>query len=169
MPESAETSPLEPFVELFDRHRVEYVIIGGMAEVLHGGLRPTYDVDLCYRRSKENLERLASALQELRPSLRGAPKELPFRPDPRTLEAGTNFTFDTDAGALDLLGWVEPIGDFEKVAAESVTLPFGARSVRALSVDALIRIKQHIRRPKDQASLAELLAIKREQERGGAG
>ncbi len=34
-----------------------------------------------------------------------------------------------------------------------------------MSVDDLIRIKNHINRPKDQASLAELRAIKAERER----
>ncbi len=167
MPESDETkSPLEPFAELFERHGVEYVVIGGMAEVLHGGLRPTYDVDLCYRRSPENLKRLAAALRELRPTLRGAPKDLPFRIDEATLRAGSNFTLNTDAGPLDLLGWVEPLGDFEKVAAQAVGLRFGERTVKTLSIDGLIRIKEHIRRPKDQASLVELLALRRERNAG---
>lgn len=46
-------------------------------------------------------------------------------------------------------------------------VPFGNGKVHVLSVDALITIKRHINRPKDQASLAELLAIKRERERPG--
>jgi hypothetical protein len=159
-------SPLEPFVELFERHGVEYVVIGGMAEVLHGGLRPTYDVDVCYRRTPENLRRLAAALVEIQPRLRGAPPDVPFKLDARTLEMGSNFTFLTKDGPLDLLGWVEPLGDFEKVSAAAEDLPFGQRTVRALSVDALIRIKEHIRRSKDRESLDELRAIKRERGRG---
>ncbi|HRQ73690.1 MAG TPA: hypothetical protein PLU35_11740 [Phycisphaerales bacterium] len=147
---------------------MEYVVIGGMAEVLHGGMRPTYDVDVCYRRTPENLHRLEAALGEVHPALRGAPPGLPFRADARTLEAGNNFTFDTDIGPLDLLGWVEPIGDFDRVNGESVDLRFGESTIRVLSVDGLIRIKQHVNRPKDQASLAELLAIKREREGGAA-
>jgi len=152
-------------VAWLQRHGVRYVVIGGMAEVLQGGLRPTYDVDLCYDRSRDNLERLAAGLKEIDATLRGAPKDVPFSPDVRTLEFGSNFTFDTDLGPLDLLGWVEPIGDYQKVAAESREVSFGAGTVTVLDVEALIRIKEHVGRPKDMASLAELRAIREERNR----
>ena len=67
------------FAEHLDRHGVEFIVIGGQAAALFGSPHPTYDVDLCYRRSEENLSRLAKALQELHPRLRGTPKDLPFR------------------------------------------------------------------------------------------
>lgn len=140
-----------------------------MAEVLHGGLRPTYDVDLCYDRSRDNLERLSTGLKEIHATLRGAPKDLPFSPDVGALELGSNFTFDTDVGPLDLLGWVEPIGDYQKIAAESRDVPFGDGTVPVLDVEGLIRIKEHIRRPKDAASLAELRAIRDERAKGEGG
>src|SRR3989442_755304 len=38
-----------------------------------GSSRVTYDVDLCYRRTPDNLERLATALGTLSLTLRGAP------------------------------------------------------------------------------------------------
>lgn len=118
-------SPLEPVVELFLRHGVEYIVIGGMAEVLHGGLSATFDVDVCYSRSPENLSRLARALAELHPRLRGAPADLPFRLDAKTLEMGSNFAFDTDVGPLDLLGWVEPLGDYAPWNRTRWTSPSG--------------------------------------------
>lgn len=168
MPESPDAqSPLEPVVEIFDRHGVEYIVIGGMAAVLAGALRPTYDVDLCYRRTRENLVRLAAALKEMTPTLRGAPPDLPFTADERTLASGSNFTFDTSHGSLDLLGWVEPLGDFDAVSRFAHLVPFGDRRLHALTVEGLIRIKEHIRRDKDLAALAELRAIQREQARSG--
>src|SRR5215472_8292128 len=95
------------------RHGVEFLVIGGQAAVLHGSPLPTIDVDLCYRRTTENLERLAPALRELHPTLRGAPPDLPFRLDAQSLALGANFTFNTDCGPLDLLGWVEPLGTYD--------------------------------------------------------
>jgi hypothetical protein len=44
-----------------------------------GSARVTYDVDLCYRRTPANLERLARALRTLSLTLRGAPADLKFR------------------------------------------------------------------------------------------
>ena len=86
------------------------MVIGGQAATLLGSPLPTFDIDLCYRRTAENLEHLAAALKELHPTLRGAPPDLPFRLDGRSLALGCNFTFNTDVGPLDLLGWVEPFG-----------------------------------------------------------
>ncbi len=59
---------------MFDPHRicevlndedVDFVLIGGLAAVLHGSPLPTIDVDLVPERSDENLERLATALNRL--------------------------------------------------------------------------------------------------------
>ena len=80
-------------------------MMGSFVQDLRYGVRallgsplPTFDVDLCYRRTKDNLQRLAEALQELRPTLRGAPGDLPFRLDAESLALGANFTFNTDCG-----------------------------------------------------------------------
>ena len=53
------------------------------------------------------MERLCGALAPVHPTLRGAPRGLPFRRDPPTVAAGLNFTLDTDLGALDILGEVQ--------------------------------------------------------------
>jgi hypothetical protein len=58
------TARLEAFLELFRRHNVEFIVIGGQAEVLMGSPRVTYDSDLSYRRTAENLKRLAAALRD---------------------------------------------------------------------------------------------------------
>src|SRR5262249_54245696 len=103
---------LEHFARILLRHDVRFIVIGGQAEYIFGSPRVTYDTDLCYERSAENLTRLAGALKELNVHLRNAPRDLPFIIDSRSLALGNNFTFTTDVGDLDLLGYVEPIGDF---------------------------------------------------------
>jgi predicted nucleotidyltransferase len=157
---------LAKFAELLSRHGVEFLVIGGQAAILYGSPIPSFDVDVCYRKTPENHERLARALAEIHPSLRGAPPDLPFRPDPQTLAAGTNFTFQTDFGGFDLLGWVEPFGAYEQLIgqAEWVDLP-GIR-IAIIGLENLMAIKNLIRRPKDLAVLAELQAIKKLREAG---
>jgi hypothetical protein len=153
-------SRLERFVTLFVRHDVEFLVIGGQAEILMGGARVTFDTDLCYHRSAENLERLASALAEVNPSLRGAPADLPFILDAKALAFGNNYTLTTDIGALDLLGWVEPIGDYNALLARAESHVVRQIPVRTIGLEDLIRIKQHINRPKDRDSLFQLVAIR---------
>ncbi len=144
------------------------MVVGGQAEALMGSPRVTYDVDLCYRRTRDNLERLAGALGTLNLTLRGAPPDLPFRIDAGALALGQNFTFEVDGEfALDLLGYLEPIGTYDDLlpGAERVTL--GDRSILVIGLDDLIRIKRHLRRPKDRDSLFQLEAIKRLREQEG--
>ena len=70
MAEDTEKPKLVQIAEHLERHGVEFLVIGGQAGVLHGSPLPTFDVDLCYRRTAENLARLAEALKALRPTLR---------------------------------------------------------------------------------------------------
>lgn len=80
---------------------VEYIVVGRAAATAHGSARLAH-LDVVYRRSRENLGRLAAALGPHRPYLRGAPPGLPFQWEVRTLEQGLNFILATDLGALDL-------------------------------------------------------------------
>ncbi len=161
MAESTEKSDLRKVAEVLARHGVEFIVIGGQAEILFGSPRITYDVDLCYRRTPANLERLASALRELKPTLRGAPPDLPVILDVRALALGNNYTFETPMGKLDLLGYVEPIGGFEDLLKKAEAYHLGDLSVQVIDLDDLIRIKEHIGRSKDRDSLFQLYAIKR--------
>lgn len=79
---------------------VEFVVIGGVALVLQGAPRTTVDLDVCYSRTHANLAKLAKGLSPLQPRLRGAPQDLPFTLDARTLRSGLNFTLTTDRGDL---------------------------------------------------------------------
>ncbi len=171
MEDATEKTSLEKIFELFTASAVEFIVIGGQAEIMQGSERGmTYDLDLCYRRTEENLDRLAKVLRELRPTLRGAPPGLPFQLDARSLALGSNFTFSTTAGDLDLLGFVEPIGTYDDLLKNAETMPFGEVTIKVASLDDLIRIKQHINRPKDRDSLMHLLAIKRvREEEAGRG
>jgi predicted nucleotidyltransferase len=162
-------SDLRRIAELLLKHRVEFIVIGGAAETILGSPRVTYDVDLCYRRTAENLERLAAALRELKPTLRGAPPDLPFIIDARSLALGSNFTFDTPITALDLLGWVEPLGDYDALAKKARTVRVGDLDLCVIDLDDLIAIKQYISRPKDRESLLQLLAIRRIKQERDAG
>ena len=42
---------------------VNFVVIGGYAATLHGSAYLTRDLDICYERTPENIERLVSALR----------------------------------------------------------------------------------------------------------
>jgi hypothetical protein len=51
-------------LELFNRHRVEYLIVGGYALAFHGAPRVTGDIDLFVRPTNENADRILAALDD---------------------------------------------------------------------------------------------------------
>ena len=158
---SGDRSAFEQLVELLQSHGVEFLVIGGQAETLMGSSRVTYDADFCYARTPENLERLAAALAELKPSLRDAPRDLPVRFDAKALALGSNYTLDTALGPVDLFAHVEPIGGFEQLNSQAEEYELGDLRVRTIALEDLIRVKASLKRAKDQESLRQLQAIKR--------
>ena len=149
-------------------HNVEFVVVGGVALVLHGSARTTADLDICYSRDLENLERLAAALLAAHPRLRGAPAGLPFQWDARTLKSGLNFTLETDLGWIDLLGELTGLGGFEEVSRAATAMDLYGRSTLVLDLDGLERAKQAAGRLKDLGDLAEIKELKQKRSGGGA-
>ena len=147
---------------------VRFIVVGGLAGIIHGAARTTIDLDVVYERPPENLRRLAIALRPLHPYLRGAPPALPFTLDFDTLNAGLNFTLMTDAGALDLLGEIAG-GDFGRLAPLAVEVVAFDRRFHCVSLVDLIRLKRAAGRPKDLEAIAELEALREEQGPGEAG
>ena len=152
---------VDRLLDALARAGVDFVVVGGVAMVLRGSSRLTVDIDLCYARDPANLQRLAGALAPYHPRLRGAPPELPFLWDERTLASGLNFTLTTDLGDVDILGEVPGLGDYAKVAAESSPLTVGTLSIVVLGLDGLERAKRAAGRAKDLVDLAEIAEIKR--------
>ncbi len=148
-------------LEALDRHDVDFVVIGAVALVLHGSARVTRDLDICYSRDRPNLKRLAKALKPFAPTLRGASTSLPFTLDPATLEAGLNFTLQSTAGDLDLIGEVTGIGTYPAVRRLSVQMTIYDRAVSVLGLEGLERAKRAAGRLKDLADLAEILELRR--------
>jgi predicted nucleotidyltransferase len=149
-------------------HRVEFIIVGGVAATLHGSARSTQDLDIVYARTTENLRRLVAALRGHRPYLRGAPPGLPFSCDEGTLRRGLNFTLETDLGDLDLLGEIAGGGGYDDLRPHSVEFEaFGLR-LRCLDLDTLIRVKRAAGRPRDLEAIAELRVIREERDRRGS-
>ena len=155
---------VEAALRLLGEHRVDCVIVGGIAALIHGSLLLTNDVDVCYARDLENLKRLAGALQSVHARLRNAPKGLPFILDAETLKRGLNFTFTTNIGDLDLLGEVRGVGHYEEVLAGSITVELFDYRFAVIDIGKLVIAKRAAGRPKDLIALPELEAIQEAQQ-----
>lgn len=153
-------------LRLLTMHDVAFIIIGGVAAVIHGSSRLTQDLDIVYSRSPKNLTRLVQALAEHSPYLRGAPPGLPFQWSVATLRGGLNFTLETSIGPLDLLGEVTGGGSYEDLLDHTIEVELFGIRCRCLDLPALIQTKRAAGRPKDLEAIAELEVIWEEQQEG---
>lgn len=153
----AEPEPFDPvpILATLAEHGVDFLVIGGVAGGAHGSAFGTYDVDIAYARSPENLERLAAALESLDARLRGAPPDVPFILDARTLEAGGNFTFATRLGSLDVLACPAGAPPYERLRADAIEMTIGELRIHVASLDHLIAMKEAAGRPKDKLMATE--------------
>lgn len=150
-----------------DRHGVRYVLIGGLAAVLHGSPLQTFDADICPDREPGNLERLAAALQEMDARLRtpdagkglAFPHEAVFLANQRLLNLVTHF------GDLDLA--FEPAGTsgFADLASRAERFTIQGTPVPVARLEDVIRSKEAANRPKDLRALPMLRLLLQEIEK----
>jgi hypothetical protein len=153
-------------LQLLHESQIEFVIVGGVAVVIHGSTLVTKDLDICLRFDERNLKKLGAILSPLNAKDRLTPQRLLFEINDKNWHMLKNIYLETDWGILDCLGAVLGIGSYDEVVKHSVLtdLPFGKCAV--LSIDSLIRAKEAIGRPHDMAAARQLRLIKQKRERG---
>ncbi len=147
-------------LQLLSAADAEFVVVGGIAIRSHGGNYLTEDLDICYSRNRDNLKRIAGVLTPLSPRLRGVDPKLPFVFDWTTLQHGTNFTFVTSLGDIDLLGEVKGVGIYDDLLENSIVIDLDGFQTRILSIPSLIIAKEAANRPKDEPGLTVLRALR---------
>ena len=150
----------ETLLQRLHEHGVEFVIIGGICNVLHGSTLVTQDLDVCCRLTPSNLRRLETSIKDLHPVHRQTPQKLPFVLDDRLCRELKNLYLPTDLGVIDCLGEVAGIGGYDQVLRSSVSVELSFGPCRMLSLEALIRSKEALGREQDLAALRQLRAIK---------
>ena len=169
---------VERLLAVLERHRVEYLLVGGLAAIAHGALRPTVDFDCLARRTKDNLARLAAAMNELHARLRvgGLSDEealaLRVPLDPDMLARMEISTWRTDAGDFDVLTDIPDAEGNRSTYAD--LLPRSANQevngvvVRVAALEDVIASKEWADRPKDHEALPELRRLRDDDPWGAA-
>jgi predicted nucleotidyltransferase len=153
------TPDFEKLLPMLVNAGVEFIVVGGVAAILHGSARATYDVDFVYSRTNGNVQRLVDALAPYKPYLRDAPAGLPYSWDARMIRSGLNFTLTTKLGDVDLFGEVAGGETYQDLLTRSVEVEaFGVR-FKCVDLPTLIRIKEAAGRPKDREAIAELRVL----------
>jgi hypothetical protein len=159
----------EEIFACLDRHGVRYVLIGGLAAVLHGSPLPTVDADICPANDHANLQRLAAALAELGARVRTSdtPEGVPFPYDAVFLSQIRLLNLITRAGDLDLS--FEPAGTrgYAELATNATTMSIRGVGVAVAGLEDIIRSKEAANRPKDLRMLPTLRQLLEEIRRRG--
>jgi hypothetical protein len=157
----------EEFLAYLERHDVRFVVVGGIAVVIHGYARLTADIDLVIDLEKSNVLRCVNALTQrgLRPMLPVAAidfAEEETRNDwieNRNLQVFTMRDPRNPMLTVDLFARA-PI-PFEDLWTDAETFSLGGRPIRIASLDHLIRMKRAAARPQDLLDLEHLEPIAR--------
>lgn len=151
-------------LRVLERHRVRYVLIGGIAATLHGSPLPSGDLDICPVLDDANLELLASALRELEAKIRtaDAPKGVPFACDAAFLRQIKLLNLTTRFGDLDLSFEPSGTGGYAELSARSVDYDLGeGLIVPVAALEDIIRSKEAADREKDRQALPTLRLLLR--------
>lgn len=157
------------YIDLFsalERHKVDYLLIGGLAVSLHGIERSTMDVDITIAMNPDNRAALIEAAKELKLS--------PVLPVPlealndlellrrwhteRNLEAFALRTQELASVTLDIL--LFPPVEFADMLQRAVLFNVAGTPIRVVSIDDLIALKQAVGRPIDLSDIEHLQRVK---------
>lgn len=161
-------SVFEPIFQILNAAGVRYVVVGGLATLLHGYARLTADVDLAVDLAPEEAIKMIRTFVErgFRPQ---APVSAEAFADPAVREEWFQekhmraFSLVDPANPMrvvDLL--LKPEVPFVDLFSRSQEAFVGKTRVRIASLDDLIALKRHAGRPQDLMDIEQLEAIRRQ-------
>ena len=147
--------------------RITYLVVGGIAVVLYGVNRLTWDVDLAVELTAENLGSLETILKRIGFSRR-IPAPIQGLADPKVRKQWTeqkgmkvySFMEQHPPGRIiDVM--VKPLRNFRAVYARRVTVTIQGIKVPLIPVDLLAQMKREAGRPEDLLDLKALRELGR--------
>ena len=141
---------------------VAFVLIGGMAAILHGDVGVTVDLDVVPDRDAANLGRLARALRALGARIRteGEPQGLAFDCSAQffaNLSPDSIVNMTTEAGDLDVTFCPSGTQGFRDLRRDAIEIEAADRlHIQVASLADIIRSKEAAGREKDRLALPRL-------------
>jgi len=139
----------EDLLRLLAKHKVRYLIVGGLAFVYHAKPRYTKDMDLWADPSGDNLARVNRALEAF-----GSPLVLEPGDVDQILQIGVA------PNRIDVLMKIEGVR-FETAWRKRIRDRYGGAPANWIDIDSLIRTKRRIDNPRHQEDVRVLRQVKR--------
>lgn len=148
---------LQELFRTLARHRVDYLVIGGVAVQVHGHRRTTRDLDVIPAPASENTVRLLAALEELEAHPRELPGAIPTVEQLGAAPAVPPLT--TRHGELHVLNEVPGAAAYDLMRDRALPLDLDGVPVVVVGLDDLIAMKRVSARASDLEDLAVLTAL----------
>lgn len=161
----------EPIFAALSRHGGRYVVVGGVAVVLHGHVRLTADLDLVVDLEPEAARRTVEALGGLGLVPRAPVPAVQFADPARRQEwvrakgMAVFSLYDPGSPLLTVDLFVEPPLPFDELWERAEVMAIGGVEVRVAAIADLVRMKEAVARPRDLEDVERLREIERERER----
>jgi hypothetical protein len=156
---------IEGILDALNRARVRYLVVGGVAVVLHGYLRTTADLDLIIQLERDNVLRAIRALQDYQYCPRAPVSAEDFA------EQAIREQWIRDKGLAVFTLWSpahptleidlfvsEPF-DFDMVYARALRVPLEKTEATVIALEDLIALKRSVARPRDLEDVAALESL----------
>jgi predicted nucleotidyltransferase len=141
-------------------HEVRFVVVGGVAAIMHGAPYTTFDLDIVHDRGEDNVERLIAALDEVDARYRD-PGGRVIRVSVDALRGSGHHLLITKHGPLDVLGMIVGDRTFAELQAGVVVVQVAEQNVSVIGLEQLIATKSELRRAKDMPAIEMLQTILR--------
>lgn len=142
------------FLRAFNNQKVEHLLVGGYAVILHGYTRSTADMDVWVKRTSENYHRIKKAFIEF-----GAPifSEIDFLGDSKDVWA-----LGREPSKIEIMSQVKGL-DFSESLALCNKVKLEDFEVPYIHLNHLIKAKQAAGRFKDLADIEQLMKKNKKQ------
>ncbi|MFO7870436.1 MAG: hypothetical protein R6V03_03275 [Kiritimatiellia bacterium] len=139
----------EDMLVLLEKHKVRYLIVGGLAFIYHAKPRYTKDIDIWIEASVDNVEKGNGALTEF-----GSPTLMdPAKPN-EIVQIGV------EPSRIDMIRSIEGV-DFDTAWSRRERATYGGVETNWIDLDSLLAVKSLIDKPKHREDARVLLEIKK--------
>lgn len=168
LPEDLTFDP-KKMLEVLVEHRVDFVVVGGIAAIYHASPYATFDLDICPADDERNLKRLAAALDVMDARMRFTDEPEPLKIDfsPRIIRAAPFFNLETKWGPIDVIH--QPAGSrgYEDLRRRAIEVRLGDTHIHVASRIDVLNSKEALMREKDLPTVRLFRALEeREMQEG---
>jgi len=139
-------------LKVLSRHEVEFILVGGLAAIVQGAPVFTFDLDIVFLKTAENLPRLLSALRELDAHYLD-PAGRRIEPDAGKLASFRMHQLVTSLGPLDVMETIGAGMSYTDLLDDTQVSEVAGIHVQVLGLATIILSKEQANRENDRATL----------------